>query len=108
MVDARRLVDGLVRCYNDERLHTAIGYVTPNDNLEGREALIFADGKRKSAEARQRRSLAAQQAKPRLSVIDSQSAKWRQYQAEFSVLSGKSTCLLSAEPIPMGASSCMI
>ena len=59
MVDARRLVDRLARCYNDERLHSVIGYVTPEDKLEGREALILADGKRKLAEARQRRSLAA-------------------------------------------------
>jgi hypothetical protein len=51
--DARRLVDRLVRCYNDERLHSAVGHATGKDKLEGREALIFADGKRKSAEARQ-------------------------------------------------------
>ena len=108
MVDARRLADRLARCYNDERRHSAVGYVTPNDQLEGREVLILANGKRKLAEARQRRSLAAQQAKPKLSVADRRSAKWRQYQAESSVLSGKSTCPFSAEPLSMGASSCMI
>ncbi len=37
--DARRLVDRFVRCYNDERLHSAIGYVTPKDKLEGREVM---------------------------------------------------------------------
>jgi len=36
--------------------------VTPKDKLEGREVMIFADRKRKLAEARKRRSLAAKQA----------------------------------------------
>lgn len=67
--DARRLVDRFVRCYNDERLHSAIGYVTPKDKLEGREVMIFADRKRKLAEARKRRSLAAKQA--RVKAFDS-------------------------------------
>ena len=58
---ARRLVDRYVRCYNDERLHSAIGYVTPKDKLEGREAMIFAERKRKLAEARKKRTLAQRQ-----------------------------------------------
>ena len=67
--DARRLVDRFVRCYNDERLHSAIRYVTPKDKLEGREVMIFADRKRKLTEARKRRSLAAKQA--RVKAFDS-------------------------------------
>ncbi len=59
--DGLRLVDRYVRCYNDERLHSAIGYVTPKDKLEGREAMIFADRKRKLAEARKKRTLAQRQ-----------------------------------------------
>ena len=54
--DARRIVDQFVRCYNSQRLHSAIGYVTPKDKLAGREAAIFADRNRKLAKARQRRS----------------------------------------------------
>ena len=38
--------------YNQERLHSAIGYVTPKDKLEGREPVIFAERKRKLAAAR--------------------------------------------------------
>lgn len=38
--------------YNQERLHSAIGYVTPKDKLEGREPVIFAERKRKLATAR--------------------------------------------------------
>ena len=60
--DARRLVGQFVRCYNEERLHSAIGYVTPKDKLEGREEIIFAERWRKLAAARRRRSEANNQA----------------------------------------------
>ena len=53
--DARRLVSEYVEHYNAVRLHSAIGYVTPKDKLEGREAAIFAERDRKLAEARERR-----------------------------------------------------
>ncbi|MGB2985598.1 MAG: IS3 family transposase [Phycisphaerae bacterium] len=61
--DARRLVDGYVAHYNTVRLHSAIGYVTPKDKLEGREADIFAQRDRKLAEARERRRAARQRAR---------------------------------------------
>ena len=61
--DARRLVDGYVTHYNEVRLHSAIGYVTPKDKLEGREADLFAQRDRKLAEARERRRVARQQAR---------------------------------------------
>jgi putative transposase len=61
--DARGLVDGYVTHYNEVRLHSAIGYVTPKDKLEGREADIFAQRDRKLAEARERRRAARQQAR---------------------------------------------
>ena len=35
--DARRLVDGYVEHYNDVRLNSAIGYITPKDMLAGRQ-----------------------------------------------------------------------
>ena len=53
--DARRSVSEYVTYYNEVRLHSAIGYVTPKDKLEGREAVIFAERDRKLAEARERR-----------------------------------------------------
>jgi transposase-like protein len=53
--DARRIVAEFVTHYNQVRLHSAIGYVTPKDRLEGREKEIFAERDRKLAEARQRR-----------------------------------------------------
>jgi len=53
--DARRLVEGYVAHYNTKRLHAAIGYVTPQDKLEGREKAIFAERDRKLEAARERR-----------------------------------------------------
>jgi len=61
--DARRLVGGYVTHYNQVRLHSAIGYVTPKDKLEGREAVIFAERDRKLAAARERRRAVRQQAR---------------------------------------------
>jgi len=62
--DARQLVERFVVYYNEVRLHSAIGYVTPKDKLEGRESAIFAERKRKLAAARKRRSLAHSQVEP--------------------------------------------
>jgi putative transposase len=53
--DAQRIVARYVEHYNSIRLHSALGYVTPKDKLEGREALIFAERDRKLEQARQRR-----------------------------------------------------
>jgi hypothetical protein len=49
--DAQRLVAGYVGYYNRTRLHSAIGYVTPKDKLDGKEKAIFAerDGKLEAA-----------------------------------------------------------
>jgi len=63
--DARQLVNRFVVHYNQERLHSAIGYVTPKDKLAGREAIVFAERKRKLAAARSRRSLSRREAEPR-------------------------------------------
>ncbi len=62
--DARRIVAEFVRCYNTERLHSAVGYVTPKDKLEGREAAIFAERKRKLDAARRRRAWRRQRTDP--------------------------------------------
>ena len=37
--------------YDTQRLHSAIVYVTPQNKLEGRETLIFAEHNRKLAQA---------------------------------------------------------
>jgi transposase InsO family protein len=61
--DARRSVDSFVTHYNTVRLHSALGYVTPKDKLEGREAEIFAERDRKLEAARVRRRITRQQAR---------------------------------------------
>jgi hypothetical protein len=53
--DARRIVTDYVEHYNQARLHSAIGYVTPNDKLLGKDEAIHAERDRKLAEARERR-----------------------------------------------------
>jgi len=53
--DAQRLVGGYVEYYNTTRLHSAIGYVTPNDKLLGRQKAIFADRDSKLESAREQR-----------------------------------------------------
>jgi len=59
--DARRRVAEYVRHYNEARLHSAIGYVTPADKLAGLEKAIFAERDRKLEEARTRRQRARQE-----------------------------------------------
>ena len=46
--------------YNEVRLHSALGYITPADKLAGLEDVIFAERDRKLEEARgQRRTIQA-------------------------------------------------
>ncbi|SOH06138.1 hypothetical protein KSMBR1_3665 [Candidatus Kuenenia stuttgartiensis] len=54
--DARRIVDEFVVHYNTKRLHSAIGYIAPQDKLLGRKKEIFLERDRKLSEARQRRA----------------------------------------------------
>jgi transposase InsO family protein len=61
--DARRIVARFVEHYNTVRLHSAIGYITPKDKLEGREKEIFAARDRKLEEARERRKAKRQAAR---------------------------------------------
>jgi len=53
--DARRIVGSFVQDYNERRLHSALGYITPKDRLDGRQGLIFAERDRKLEAARERR-----------------------------------------------------
>jgi transposase InsO family protein len=60
--DARRLIHSYVEHYNNVRLHSAIGYVTPMDMLAGRQTEILATRDRKLEEARRQRRVHRQQA----------------------------------------------
>ena len=51
--DARRIVEKYIEHYNTVRLHSAIGYVTPADKLNGRDKEIFKERDRKLEEARE-------------------------------------------------------
>lgn len=53
--DARRVVGDFVEQYDNVRLHSAIGYVTPKDKLEGRAEAILAERDRKLLAAREAR-----------------------------------------------------
>jgi putative transposase len=53
--EARRIVADYIAHYNQVRLHSAVGYVTPKDMLEGRAPTIHQRRDGKLAEARERR-----------------------------------------------------
>lgn len=55
--DATRVVGQYVVEYNTLRLHSAIGYITPKDKLEGRAEVIHAERDRKLEAAREARRL---------------------------------------------------
>jgi transposase InsO family protein len=53
--DAIEIVTEFVSHYNTRRLHSAIGYVTPKDKLEGRAEAILSAREAKLAAAREAR-----------------------------------------------------
>ena len=55
LAEARHVVAAFVAHYNEVRLHSALGYITPADKLAGLEEMIFAERDRKLEEARQQR-----------------------------------------------------
>jgi hypothetical protein len=59
--DARRIVERFVEEYNTVRLHSAIQYVTPADNLAGRAGAILAARDARLAAARETRKARRQQ-----------------------------------------------
>ena len=54
--DARRIITRFVDHYNNVRLHSALKYITPSDQLRGRAKQIFAERDRKLEEGRQERA----------------------------------------------------
>ena len=44
-----------MQVYNEQRLHSAIGYITPKDMLTGQQKQIHAERDRKLEQARKRR-----------------------------------------------------
>ncbi|MGB7555742.1 MAG: DDE-type integrase/transposase/recombinase [Candidatus Korobacteraceae bacterium] len=70
--DARRLVQAYVEYYNNIRLNSAIGYITPNDMLAGHQQEIHAQRDRKLEAARKQRQICRQQA----AVKDEDASLW--------------------------------
>jgi putative transposase len=115
MADAIRIVTVFVSEYNEVRLHSALGYVTPMDMLAGRQQAIFAarDAKlelarQQRAEARQRQrqrlEKTASQAKPEINPINlhSQTTSYTEFsRSEDKALRGRN---LSAAPVPLASS----
>jgi|GEM_PF-3844492 len=54
--EARAVVRQFVSYYNNERLRSAIGYITPSDKLLGKADAIFAERQRKMRQARDNRA----------------------------------------------------
>jgi transposase InsO family protein len=55
LFQAQDVIGGIVRWYNEERLHSAIGYLRPIDYYRGNPAALHEQRRRKMAEARHRR-----------------------------------------------------
>ena len=65
LADAKRLIEQYVAVYNEKRLHSGIGYVTPKDMMDGKRVEIHAARDRKLEQAREQRALAE---RPELAV----------------------------------------
>lgn len=53
--DATNQIVEYVRHYNEDRLHSAIGYIAPKDKLDGRDSQIFNERDQKLEAARKAR-----------------------------------------------------
>jgi len=61
LAQAREVVQTFMEHYNQVRLHSAIGFVTPKDRLENRHRDIFAARDQKLAAAREKRKMKRQE-----------------------------------------------
>lgn len=76
---AIKTVGDFVEHYNTVRLHSAIGYLTPKDKLEGREKTIFAERDRKLERARALRAArrsSSDSSAPDMPVIAASEVQW--------------------------------
>ena len=64
--EARNQITGYIRYYNDERLHSAIGYIAPKDKLDGRDTQIFTERDQRLEAAREARKQKRLKMRPRL------------------------------------------
>jgi hypothetical protein len=55
LVEAKRVLARVVRWYNEERLHSALGYLPPATYYRGDPAARYAERRKKLVEARHRR-----------------------------------------------------
>jgi transposase InsO family protein len=55
LLQARDVIAGIVKWYNEDRLHSALGYLRPIDYYRGDPAALHEQRRRKMAEARHRR-----------------------------------------------------
>lgn len=109
--DARRIVDNFVRHYNEVRLHSALGYVTPATKLARREKEVFAARDAKLAAARQHRQQQRAQSiiHARTSTTCYTENAWPEDRAMLgsnpSAESGPKTKIEAAHPSPQSSSS---
>ncbi len=54
-LQARKVISRVIRWYNEERLHSALGFLRPVDFYRGKPEELYAERRRKLAEARHRR-----------------------------------------------------
>jgi len=54
-LQAQRVIAGMIRWYNEERLHSALGFLRPVDYYRGRPEIMFEERRRKLAQARHQR-----------------------------------------------------
>ena len=94
--DARRAVGDFVTHYKTQRLHSAIGYVTPTDKLEGRAEAIHAERDGKLADAREVRR------KRRLALRESEAPRSCHHQRVEVDSPWSSVASASSHPVPGG------
>ncbi len=54
-LQAAKVISRLIRWYNEQRLHSALGFLRPVDYYRGNPEALYAVRRRKLAEARHRR-----------------------------------------------------